>query len=403
MKNRLILLIVAALVLGAGAWLATSRSTARGRATAVGSKVLPALPLDQVARIVIGAPGGTNTTLVLLNDRWVVAERADYPADIAKLREAVQKLTDMKIRQMVRVNPDQLADLGLLPPGTSTGAGANERVASEVAFQNAGGKTLATLRLGKPRMRSGGGEAAGGMDLGGYPDGRYVARKDGEALLVADSLEELTSPLAAWLDPSFIDIPVDQIARLEVTGPNRAPIALTRQAGGLLTLSNVATNKEADDYKIGRIGGALTGLRFADVAAIGLAASVTGLDQPVVLTAHCGDGRTVTIRLGATVTNSTERYAGVAIAYAPPPEAAPPADTNAAALAEAKTKAAGERAARDKTAAEARDLQSRLAPWCFKISAYSADAMLTPAAELVKDKPAPSTNSIPTATAKSEE
>ncbi len=400
MKNRLLLLVIAALVLGAGAWLATSHSTARTRATAVGTKVLPALPLDQVARIVISAPGGTNTTLVRLNEQWVVAERANYPADFAKLREAVQKLTDMKIRQVVRVNPDQLDDLGLLPPGAHAGTGTTDRVASEVAFQDAGGKTIAALRLGKPRMRSGGG-AAGGMDLGGYPDGRYVACKDGEALLVADSLEELTSPIATWLDPTFIDVPVDQIAKMEVAGPNRAPVVLTRQAGGGLTLSNVATNKEADDYKIGRIGGALTGLRFADVAATGLMGSVTGLDQPVLLTAHCTDGRTVTIQLGATVTSASERYATVAIAYAPPPEAAPPAGTNAAALAAAKTRAATDRAARDITAAEVRDLQSRLAPWCFKLSAYSADAMLTPASELVKDKPAPSTNT--TVTTKSEE
>src|ERR1035437_6052813 len=135
MKNRLLVLVTAALVLGAGAWLVTYRSTARARATVVGTKVLPALPLDQVARIVIRAPGGTNTTLVRLNEQWVVAERANYPADFAKLREVVQKLTDLKVRQVVRVSPDQLADLGLMPPDTHTGTGITGRVASEVAFQ----------------------------------------------------------------------------------------------------------------------------------------------------------------------------------------------------------------------------------------------------------------------------
>ena len=405
MKKRLLLLVLAAIVLGAGAWLATYRSSARARATAVGTKVLPALPLDQVARIVIRAPGGTNTTLVRLNEQWVVAERANYPADFAKLREVVQKLTDLKVRQVVRVSPDQLADLGLLPPGTRTGTGTIERVASEVAFHDAAGKPLATLRLGKPRMRSGGGAAAGGMDFGGYPDGRYIARTDGEALLVADSLEELTSPLANWLDPTFIDIPMDQIAKIEVAGPNRAPVVLTRQAGGVFTLPNVATNKEPDEYKIGRITGALAGLHFPDVATPGIPIAVSGLDHPVILTAHCNDGRTVTIQLGATVTNAAERYATVAIAYTPPPEAPPTAGTNAAALAEAKTRTIADRAARDKTAVDVRALQSRLAPWGFLLSAYNADAMLTPATELVKDKPVPSTNTTTTATAavKSEE
>ena len=404
MKNRLLVLVLAAIVLGAGAWLATYRSTARARATAVGTKVLPSLPLDQVARILIRAPGGTNTTLVRLNEQWVVAERANYPADFAKLREVVQKLTDLKVRQVVHVSPDQLADLGLMPPDTHSGIGTTGRVASEVAFQDATGKTLATLRLGKPRMRSGGGAAAGGMDFGGYPDGRYIARADGEALLVADSLEDLTNPLANWLDPTFIDIPMDQLAKIEVGGTNRAPVVLTRQAGGVFTLPNVATNKEPDEYKIGRITGALAGLHFADLAPTGLPVTVSGLDHPVTLTAHCNDGRTVTIQLGATVTNATERYATVAIAYAPPTEAPPTAGTNAAAMAEAKTRAVADRAARDKTAADVHALQSRLAPWCFLLSTYNADAMLTPAAELVKDKPVPSTNTTATATAvKSEE
>lgn len=401
MKNRLLVLVTAALVLGAGAWLASHRSTTRARANAVGNKVLSALPLDRIARIAIRTPGGTNTTLVRLNEQWGIAERANYPADFAKLREVVQKLTELKIRQVVHVSPDQLADLGLLPPGTPPGAGASERLASEVVFQDSAGKTLASLRLGKPRMRSGGGPATSGMNFGGYPDGRYIARSDGEALLVAESLDELPGPLASWLEPTFIDVPVDQIARIEVSGPNRAPVVLSRQAGGAFTLPNVATNKEPDEYKIGRITGALAGLHFTDLAPSGLPPAVSGLDHPVTLTAHCSDGRTVSIQLGATVTNATERYASVAIAYTPPPEAPPPSGTNAAVLAEAKTRAAADRTAREKTAADARALQSRLAPWCFLLSSYNADAMLTPATELVKDKAAPSTNT--TATVKSAE
>ncbi|MEI7437410.1 MAG: DUF4340 domain-containing protein [bacterium] len=392
MKKRLLLLVIAALVLGSGAWLANNRSTARVRASVVGSKVLPALPLDQIARIVIRAPGGTNITLSRLNEQWVVAERANYPADFAKLREVVQKLTDLKIREVVRINPDQLASLALLPPDTRDSTGTTGRVASEVALQNATGKTLATLRLGKSRMRRGDSAAMGGMDFGGYSDGRYIARTDSEVMLVADSLEDLTSPLASWLDPTFIDIPTDQISQIEVTGPGRAAVALTRQTGGGFALPNVSTNKEPDEYKIGRIPGALTGLRFSDLAPTNLPAAVSGLDHPVILTAHCADGRTVTIQLGATVTNASERYATVAIAYTPPPEMPPSGGTNAAALAEAKTKAVTDRAARDKTASDVRALQARLAPWCFLLSAYSADAMLTSAAELVKDITVTSTN-----------
>lgn len=66
----------------------------------MGQKVLGDFDVNAVARMVVKQ--GTNTlTLAQKDERWVVTERADYPANFSEVGETLRKLWDLKTVQPV--------------------------------------------------------------------------------------------------------------------------------------------------------------------------------------------------------------------------------------------------------------------------------------------------------------
>lgn len=102
-RQRLIALLVAALVAISGAlYLSTQRNLARD---VHGLPLLPTLASELNSVTSLSVLKGSATPSVTVHrqgDAWTVAERADYPADVPKLRKLLLALSDAKIREEKR-------------------------------------------------------------------------------------------------------------------------------------------------------------------------------------------------------------------------------------------------------------------------------------------------------------
>ena len=90
-RNALVMLVLLALALAGGALYVlrdsgsaggSSSAASSGKASAaLGAPLLPQLKAAEVARITIREPKAS-LTLEKKNERWVIAERSGYPADL---------------------------------------------------------------------------------------------------------------------------------------------------------------------------------------------------------------------------------------------------------------------------------------------------------------------------------
>src|SRR5436190_4184570 len=142
-SKQLTLLVVLAIVLGGlGFWAANHRQEAwHESSAALGQKLLPNLPVNDVTQIHIKGSGELN--LVKKDDSWRVQERGDYPANYNEISDFILKASDIKVVQSEPIGASQLARMEL-----EEGKGA-----TLLEFKGAGGKTLQTVLLGKKHAR----------------------------------------------------------------------------------------------------------------------------------------------------------------------------------------------------------------------------------------------------------
>lgn len=102
MNARLLgILVVALFVLGGGALWLHQRDSAAPAVTTLGEPLLKDLQASGIASIRITEPGAT-ITLRRDGERWVIAERGDFPADFTKVRNFVLAALALKIGQRDR-------------------------------------------------------------------------------------------------------------------------------------------------------------------------------------------------------------------------------------------------------------------------------------------------------------
>lgn len=387
MKGTTLLgLVITAAVIGGLAYH-TTRSTDRQSVPAqVGKKVLPDLPLNDVAGVSIRS-SSSSAMLKRTDAGWVVADRHNYPVAFEKLRNALRALADLKVHQVARISPAQKGELRLLAPADNNAGQAG----TEVALTGTGGKSIANLILGKEHTRDRGEEGAMFGGGGGYPDGRYIARSDGTTFLVTDTLEALSANPRDWLDDTFLSINPSDITRISVATPGGEQYALKREGTGTdLVLDNLAAGETTDNMRAGQIGSSLGFLRFDDVADPALTPQTSGLDKPRTVEAEARDGGRYEIKLGALIPDKAQYYASLSAAFKAPPE---PVTTNAAEIAAAKDTAR-------KRGEEIAALNDKLGRWIYLISSNTVDSLMPARATLVKKLETPATtNAAATAAA----
>jgi len=282
MNPRVVAILVVLLVVLGGAALLLQREDAAQRpqdAGSLGRPLLQDLKAADVTTIRIVEPKA-KLTLVRQQEGWAIEERAGFPADLAKVREFVIKLIELKVGQSDPVGDADRARLHLDDSGT------------RVELDGAGGKALARLTVGKKYFR----REVDNPERAAA-DGRFVAlpAEAKIAYVVSDPLAQASAKSADWIDRTSFQ--VEKVKSLEVRYPAGGGWRLERAGENApWKLDHQKPGEKVDSSRGNAATYSLSMLELADVAPKD--APDTGLDKPTLLNAVTLDGRRYEIRLG---------------------------------------------------------------------------------------------------------
>jgi Domain of unknown function (DUF4340) len=214
------------------------------------------------------------------DERWVVAERADFPADLSKVREFVLKVIGLKVGQSEPLGEKDRARLNLDGSGT------------RVEFKNAENKDLGVLIVGRRYFKR---EVDNPEKA--IPDGRFVTLPDeaGTAFLVGDPLAQATVKTAEWIDRSSFR--VEKVKALQVRYPGGETWRIERPADNAeWKLAGAKPGEKLDISRANAASYSLQLLELADVAPKDV--KDTGLDQPIAIDATTLEGASYAIKVG---------------------------------------------------------------------------------------------------------
>jgi hypothetical protein len=383
-RRQFLMLMLAVVVLG-GAGLALfwqDIAAYRASGARIGAKLLPDLKVAEVAQLRL-QDARSQVTLVRKDAAWVVKERNDYVANFQEISELLIKLADLKIVQSETIGPSLLPRIDLLEPGKPADGGKpapTEGVGTLVELKDAGGKTLATLVLGRiVKKKDPGNPLPAAQD--GVPAGRYilVGGKTDTAVVVSDPLSNVEARPGRWLARDFFK--ADRIRTLTVAGEGGMQWKITRtEEWGQWRFA--AGGGDLDPSAAVAAVNALGGLEFRDVAV------EAGVDdagaKPVLVTAETFDNLTYTVKL-AKQKSGDDYLLSFTVAGEPPRTRAPekgekPEDAQrrdkdfADALKKLEARLAGERA---------------LAKWTYVVEAKALAPLLKQRADMTARKRKP--------------
>jgi hypothetical protein len=275
------ILVVLLGVLGGAALLYQhdERSRRPDNVGTLGRTLLKDLQAADIAAIRIVEPKAT-LTVQRKDDRWVIAERADFPADLAKVREFVLKAIGLKVGQSEPLVEKDRARLNLDASG------------SRVEFKAGDGKDLAAFTVGRKYFKR-------EVDNPGkaMPDGRFVALpgEAGTAYLVGDPLTQATASTAEWIDRTAFQ--VEKVKTLEVRYPAGGGWRIERAGDNAdWKLAGANPGEKLDISRANAASYSLQLLELADVAPKDVAD--TGLDKPIAVDAITLEGVSYAIKVG---------------------------------------------------------------------------------------------------------
>ncbi|MBX3492760.1 MAG: DUF4340 domain-containing protein [Parvibaculum sp.] len=172
--------------------------------------------LDQVDRIVYTASQGLHGEVRIAMSRgadgvWGVDERGGYPAEAELVKRTLLGMGEVEAYEPRTASPDWHRNLGLMAP---------EDIGSAVRIEFfRGDERMAGLLVGKMPERA--------VDVRG--EGLIYVRRDGEdQSWLARGRLPLHKTVAEWLNPTFVDIPREELARVTLWGGTDNPVIIER-------------------------------------------------------------------------------------------------------------------------------------------------------------------------------
>ena len=203
-RRRLTVLVIAALlVIGIASYLSQRRNASHDTHDA---PLFPALAGELASVSSLDIRKGSKTPTVSLRkkgEQWTVAQRADYPADVSKLRKLLLSLSDAKIIEEKTSEPANFAVIGVDDPASPTTLG------TEIVFAVKDGSH--TVIVGKP---SG--------------EGNFVRRGGEKTSYLETPGIYIESEPRFWIDTKLLDIPADNIDRIDYKPVAGAPYSVHR-------------------------------------------------------------------------------------------------------------------------------------------------------------------------------
>ena len=365
-KNHLLLLLAVAVLAGlAGIYFQVAQSS-KWSDSKTDRTIFQNLPVNDISQIQIRS-GPASVTLEKKQDEWRVAERDDYPADFAKIRNLIKMLWELKAGQEMQVGPSQLGRLKVTAPGQGTESGIEIDLKGEKESQ------IASLIIGKSADQSNAAAAAA-------TTGRFVynpAVKD-RVYLVSESFSSVDPvSVGSWLDKTFITPgelkEVDQAA-----WSNNPGWKVTRtDAKGEWQLEGPQSGETLD--KSFAQGLSSFALSFVDVRPPSVSPDETGLKDPFKVSIKTFDGFTYDFLLGRDGPDKT-RYLQVNVS----------ADLPAARLSDPNENADDKKKKDQEFDQKNASLKERLEKWVYLVPDWHLEQLLKRRNEIVsKASPSP--------------
>jgi hypothetical protein len=197
-RQQLVALLIAALaVISAALYLSTERNAVR---EVHGQPLFPSLAgeLDTVTSLsVLKGSATPSVTVHKQGDEWTVAERANYPADVSKLRRLLLSLSDAKILEQKTSDPANYSIIGVEDPTKPGATGAQIELIAKAGKQD--------LIVGKPAEQ-----------------GSFIRRVGEKSSYVVEPAISFEAEPRFWIDTRLLDISADKIQSIQFkpdTGP----------------------------------------------------------------------------------------------------------------------------------------------------------------------------------------
>ncbi|MCC7274627.1 MAG: DUF4340 domain-containing protein [Alphaproteobacteria bacterium] len=251
-KTTFLVLVGAAVVTtAAAAWVTVGRGTGAPTARA-GEIFLPELQrrANDVREVVLVRNNGT-ATLKQDGDRWILVEKANYPANGEQVRRVVVELAELRLVEGKTRKPDLYGRLQVEDPTSKDGR------STQMTLKDGQGKVIADVVIGRRRIDR----------LGGGRDSLYVRRKDDAQAWLAAGNVDIAGEYQRFLIRSLMDIPAERIAEVTTIQPDGARLVIRRDKPedkmAPVDLPEGKTVKEED--KVAKAASALAGIDIDDV------------------------------------------------------------------------------------------------------------------------------------------
>mgnify|MGYP001827218859 CR=1 FL=1 len=232
-----------------------------------GDQLAADLDPNQIQKVVISGADNT-TTLVKGADKWTVAERQDYSADLPRLGRAVDELLNIEAVQAYEAGPKYDPRFGM---NKESEAAADHGL--HLDFLGEGGESLLKVSLGKESSEPP--QTSDPMAMMNRPQpGRYLrVSTDPESIyVITGSLRDFEANPAAWLNKDFLK--VSKIKSITLRAPDDKdfePWTVMREnATDALSLEGLGDNEELQTSAVNPLGNLFANLRFSDVVEAGL-------------------------------------------------------------------------------------------------------------------------------------
>ncbi|HEY9447991.1 MAG TPA: hypothetical protein VIQ62_13040, partial [Burkholderiales bacterium] len=157
MNRKQFLILMLALVVLGGAGLALfwqDIAAYRSAGAKIGARLLPDFKVSEVAQVHL-RDAAHEATLAHKENRWVVEQRAGYPANYAEISDMLIKLVELKVGQSETIGESLLPRVGLAPPGkpaqgegkASDKPAEKDTIGTLIEMKSAAGKAVAAVTL----------------------------------------------------------------------------------------------------------------------------------------------------------------------------------------------------------------------------------------------------------------
>jgi hypothetical protein len=212
--------------------------------------LIQGMPVDEVGKIVLGLQEKEVTLLRSGENEFVVANKDNYPADTAKVRELLENCIKIRTSELVT---DQKKNHKALGVHTDDPNGPDAVVRFYRRTEEGGNATelITGIVLGD-RVQQG--------------SGQYIRRFEKDIVYRAENTPYLNTTAMNYIDNELLKLKKEQIVKVVVKRPEDT-YTVTTDPNDNVILVNKPKNRELKKYDTEQVFEALTSLSFSDVQA----------------------------------------------------------------------------------------------------------------------------------------